>query len=186
MKIYTKTGDRGETSLLGGKRVKKFAQRIATYGTVDELNSHIGMLRDLSESAQISSQLIGIQNQLFTIGSHLASDPKKPFQGIPELNADILVKDLENFIDAMDAELSPMQNFILPGGHMAVSQAHITRCVCRRAEREVLQLASEEQVDAPIAIYLNRLSDYLFVLSRFLTKQFGAEEIPWLPKKDNS
>ena len=182
MKIYTKKGDSGKTSLIGGTRVPKHHLRIESYGTVDELNSYIGLIRDQDISAQDVEVLLEIQDRLFTIGSHLAADPGKSKMVLPELlEADITF--LENEIDRMDDLLEEMRSFVLPGGHTVVSYSHIARCVCRRAERIAVQLAEESKVDEKIISYLNRLSDYLFTLSRKLTKDLNAKEIAWVPKK---
>ena len=182
MKIYTKKGDSGKTSLIGGTRVPKHHLRIESYGTVDELNSYIGLIRDQDISAQDIEALLEIQDRLFTIGSHLATDPGKSKMVLPELlETDITF--LENEIDRMDDLLEEMRSFVLPGGHTAVSYSHIARCVCRRAERIAVQLAEESEVDEKIISYLNRLSDYLFTLSRKLTKDLKAKEIAWVPKK---
>ncbi|MCH2213855.1 MAG: cob(I)yrinic acid a,c-diamide adenosyltransferase [Flavobacteriales bacterium] len=178
MKIYTKTGDQGKTSLLGGSRVAKYHLRIESYGTVDELNTAVGMLRSMEISEEISKSLVEIQNKLFTIGSQLASEPGEPKFPIPKLSEDDTVY-LEEQIDAMDKELPPMRNFVLPGGNQTVAQAHVARCICRRAERIVLHLKDESEVPPEIPIYLNRLSDFLFVLSRKLSQDLGAKEIPW-------
>ncbi len=183
MKIYTKTGDGGKTSLLGGSRVAKYHLRIESYGTVDELNAHVGMLRSMKIGENLTSDLINIQDRLFTIGSNLASEPGERKFKIPEIS-DKDIQFLENKIDEMDEELEPMKNFVLPGGHTVVAQAHITRCVCRRAERIVQHLSAESDVKEVITIYLNRLSDYLFVLSRKLSKDLGVKETPWIAKKD--
>ncbi len=180
-RIYTKTGDKGETSLIGGTRLPKYHIRIEAYGTVDELNSHIGLLRDLTSDSTVQDLLIGIQDRLFTIGSHLAADPEKNRMQLPPIfEEDVVV--LEKAIDAIDAIVPEMKSFILPGGHVNVSQCHIARCVCRRAERAVLRLAENEPVEEIHAKYLNRLSDYLFMLSRWYTHSLGALEIPWKPK----
>lgn len=182
MKIYTRTGDKGQTSLLGGKRVSKDHARIEAYGTIDELNSHIGMLRDLSGMHQ-RDLLIGIQEKLFSLGSRLASasDQEADRFKVPHVEeADIAT--LEKAMDAMDEVLPEMRNFILPGGHPAVSQAHICRTVCRRAERLVVSIAGHEQLPESVVRYLNRLSDLLFVLARWLGHTLGAEEIPWKPR----
>ncbi len=180
-RIYTKTGDKGETSLIGGTRLPKYHIRIEAYGTVDELNSHIGLLRDLTSDSTVQDLLIGIQDRLFTIGSHLAADPEKNKMQLPPIfEEDVVV--LEKAIDAIDAIVPEMKSFILPGGHVNVSQCHIARCVCRRAERAVLRLAENEPVEEIHAKYLNRLSDYLFMLSRWYTHSLGALEIPWKPK----
>ena len=180
-KIYTKTGDKGETSLIGGTRLPKHHVRIEAYGSVDELNSHIGLLRDVVEEESKTKLLIGIQDRLFTIGSHLASDPVKSKMKLPAISdEDVTV--LEKGIDEMEAQLEPTKSFVLPGGHVYVSYCHIARCVCRRAERAVLRLSENEKVDAIHVRYLNRLSDFLFVLSRHLTSKLKAKEIPWVPK----
>ncbi|MBK9759566.1 MAG: cob(I)yrinic acid a,c-diamide adenosyltransferase [Flavobacteriales bacterium] len=182
MKIYTRTGDKGQTSLLGGMRVPKDHARIEAYGTIDELNSHLGMLRDLAGAAQ-KDLLITIQENLFSIGSRLASASELEADKfkVPHLEeADISM--LEAAMDSMDKDLPEMRNFILPGGHPAVSQAHICRTICRRAERLVVRIAEQEQLPESIIRYLNRLSDLLFVLARWLSKQANAEEIPWKPR----
>jgi cob(I)alamin adenosyltransferase len=180
MKIYTKTGDTGHTSLLGGKRVSKAHIRINAYGTIDELNSHIGLLRDVEIKAERKLILKEIQDRLFTIGSHLAADDKNR-KKIPDLKEEDVVL-LEQEIDRMNLELPGMKHFILPGGHQTVSFAHIARCVCRRAEREVVALHHEEEVEQLIIKYINRLSDYLFVLARKLGKELNAEEVAWRPR----
>jgi cob(I)alamin adenosyltransferase len=182
-KIYTKTGDKGETSLIGGTRVPKHHVRIEAYGTVDELNSYIGLIRDLvTEKSNYYKLLIEIQDRLFTMGSILAADPEKNKMKLPELKAgDIEL--LENAIDEMDEHLPEMKHFVLPGGHPTISQLHIARCVCRRAERAVLHLNEFFPVNELTYTYLNRLSDYLFVLSRQLALDLKANEIPWLPRQ---
>lgn len=182
MKVYTKKGDKGDTGLIGGTRVPKYSLRIESYGTVDELNSYVGLLRDKTNEKNEIEVLIGIQDRLFTIGSWLASDPEKSKMTLPELEESDVVG-LENQIDKMDETLEPMRFFVLPGGHETVSFCHITRCVCRRAERLVTELHANAPVNPIILSYLNRLSDYLFVYGRFLTAKFKAEEIPWKPKK---
>ena len=183
MKIYTKTGDTGKTSLLGGSRVAKYHLRIEAYGTVDELNSHIGMLRSYDLEESVRALLIEIQDHLFTLGAQLATEPGERKVKIPKLRDD-QVTFLEKAIDVMDEVLPPMRNFVLPGGHLAVAQAHVARCVCRRAERIVLHLNDESDVPAPIPVYLNRLSDFLFILSRKLAHTTGVVESPWKPKID--
>lgn len=183
MKIYTKTGDQGKTSLLGGSRVAKYHLRIEAYGTVDELNASVGMLRSMEVSDKIKDMLVAIQNKLFTIGSRLASEPGEPKMQLPKLSAEDTVY-LENRIDEMDEELPEMRNFVLPGGHPAVAQAHVARCICRRAERIVLHLKDESDVPSEIPVYLNRLSDFLFVLSRKLSKDLKAPEMPWVSNKE--
>ena len=185
MKIYTRKGDTGTTQLIGGARVPKHHIRIESYGTVDELNSFIGLVRDQQIDTRHKTNLIEIQDRLFTIGSSLASDPDKTnpkfLEKIPDLSeADVLF--LEKEMDAMDALLPEMKSFLLPGGHPTVSYCHIARCVCRRAERLVTHLSENDTVDPLVIKYLNRLSDYLFVLSRMLTKELNAVETPWKPR----
>jgi len=180
MKVYTKGGDKGQTSLIGGTRVPKNHIRIEAYGTVDELNSWLGVLRDQSISEEQTVLLIVVQERLFTIGSHLANDAENSKMALPELFASD-IKLLEDAIDSMDAALPPMRNFILPGGHTTVSYCHVARCVCRRAERHVIHLSEEVEIDPHIIQYLNRLSDFLFVLSRKLSLDLSAKEVPWVP-----
>ncbi len=180
MKVYTKKGDAGETGLIGGTRVPKSHIRIEAYGTVDELNSFIGLVRDYDVPNDMRSQLIVIQEELFTIGSHLANDEEKSKMELPEIKEDSITR-MENEIDAMNEELPAMRFFVLPGGHQAISTSHVARCVCRRAERLCVAMNTEVSVNPIILKYLNRLSDYLFVLSRFLTKHYNAEEVPWKP-----
>lgn len=180
-KIYTKTGDKGQTSLIGGTRLPKHHVRIEAYGTVDELNSHIGLLRDVIENKITIDLLIHIQDRLFTIGSHLASDPIKSKMQLPPIFEED-IKALENAIDTINEKVPEMKSFVLPGGHVYVSYCHIARCVCRRAERAVLRLSDIEKVEEIHSKYLNRLSDYLFMLSRWLTLDLNAKEIPWKPK----
>ena len=181
MKIYTKTGDKGQTSLIGGTRVPKHHIRIEAYGTVDELNSWTGLLRDMVNNDHMQKILIEVQDRLFTIGSLLAADPGKSKMKLPELKEED-VKLLENEIDEMDKVLPPMKSFVLPGGDEIVSHCHIARCICRRAERCVIHLTETSPVDEIIIHYLNRLSDYLFTLSRKLSMDLGAKEIPWEPR----
>lgn len=177
MKIYTKKGDLGETSLIGGKRVKKNHLRIEAYGTVDELNSFIGLIRDSSEEQEQENFLITIQNRLFTVGSALASaDGSK--MNIPQLEEQDITQ-LEEAMDKMDAELEALKNFILPGGDLTASFCHTARTVCRRAERWVVALSEQAAIDPRIITYLNRLSDYLFILARFYTKRHGGKETLW-------
>jgi cob(I)alamin adenosyltransferase len=180
-RIYTKTGDKGQTSLIGGTRLPKHHIRIEAYGTVDELNSHIGLLRDVISEEKANALLINIQDRLFTIGSHLAADPEKNKMQLPPIFEEDIVA-LEKAIDDMDAVVPEMKSFVLPGGHVHVSYCHIARCVCRRAERAVLRLAENEKVEEIHGKYLNRLSDYLFMLSRWLVMELKANEIPWKPK----
>jgi cob(I)alamin adenosyltransferase len=181
MKIYTKTGDQGTTSLFGGKRVSKADLRIDTYGTVDELNSYIGLLRDQPVNENRSEVLIEIQDRLFTIGSILATEPGNTKVKIPVL-AETDSQLLEKEIDAMTAALPPMRFFVLPGGHPSVSFCHIARTVCRRAERLSIALHAIEPIDALVIQYLNRLSDYLFMLSRMVAHELHAPETPWKPR----
>ena len=183
MKIYTKTGDAGKTSLIGGTKVPKSHIRIESYGTVDELNSYIGLVSDYLTDAHSKTILKEIQDRLFTIGSSLACDPEKePLMKMPDLKeTDVAL--LEKEIDKMNEELPPMKNFILPGGHLAVSTAHVARCICRRAERICVQMQQEEMfIDALVIKYINRLSDYLFVLARYIGHLLKVEEIPWKPR----
>lgn len=182
-KIYTKTGDKGNTSLIGGTKVPKSHLRIEAYGTVDELNSYIGLCRDLLTDDAGRAVLQEVQDRLFTIGSALACDPvKEPKMRIPDLK-DTDIQYLEQEIDRMTEALPPMKHFILPGGNAAVSQLHIARCVCRRAERCCVRLELEGQEVEPIILqYVNRLSDYLFVLARYTGQQLQAPEIPWKPR----
>jgi cob(I)alamin adenosyltransferase len=181
MKIYTKTGDKGYTSLIGGTRVPKHHVRIETYGTVDELNSYIGIIRDQEITPEQKDMLKEIQDRLFTIGSSLASDPEKSKMKIPDLHtSDIEL--LEQQIDKMNEDLPELRHFILPGGDQAVSFCHIARCVCRRAERICVNLAEISSVDEQVIIYLNRLSDYLFVLARKLCHDRKIPENQWIPR----
>lgn len=183
MKIYTKTGDKGKTSLIGGTKVFKSDLRIEAYGTVDELNSFIGLCLDHLKSHNINNALPEIQDRLFTIGSALACDPEKETKlKIPDLHEGD-VELLEKQIDKMNEDLPIMKSFILPGGHVAVSSLHIARTVCRRAERCCVKMQKKEmEVEYLIIKYLNRLSDYLFVLARFAAHKLNVEEIPWRPR----
>jgi cob(I)alamin adenosyltransferase len=180
IKIYTKTGDLGKTSLIGGTKVPKSHIRIEAYGTVDELNSYIGLTGDHLTDVHSKTILKEIQDRLFTIGSSLACDPEKePLMKIPDLKeADVTL--LEKEIDKMNTELPAMRSFILPGGHVAVSVTHITRCICRRAERLCVNMQEHELFVDPLVIkYLNRLSDYLFVLARYVGHLLKVAEVPW-------
>jgi cob(I)alamin adenosyltransferase len=183
MKIYTKTGDLGKTSLIGGTKVAKSHSRIDAYGTVDELNAYIGLLGDQLSDEATKRVLREIQDRLFTIGSSLACDPEKELRlKIPDLK-ETDIQFLEQEIDAMNALLPPMKFFVLPGGHVAISTAHVARCICRRAERcTVLMLEQDLFVDALVIKYLNRLSDYLFMVARYVGMQLGVPEIPWKPR----
>lgn len=189
MKIYTKTGDKGTTSLFSGTRVPKHHIRIESYGTIDELNSHIGLVKDQEIQPETRDILNRIQDRLFTIGSTMATEPEKAIlkSGKPRLNIpsiseeDILL--LENEMDKMNEVLPEMTHFVLPGGHQAVSFCHIARCVCRRAERIATALYEISPFDELVLKYLNRLSDYLFVLARKLSKDLHAKEVKWIPEK---
>ena len=180
-KIYTKTGDQGETALFGGKRVLKSHLRVDAYGTIDELNAFIGALADINTEATTGEVLKTIQHRLFSIGAHVASDPVKhpPTPDIVTADLDLL----EQQIDLMELELPALKNFILPGGHPVVSAAHLCRTVCRRAERLVVALHQDEPLDPLVLQYLNRLSDFFFVLGRFLGHRLGAVEVIWSTRK---
>jgi cob(I)alamin adenosyltransferase len=183
MKIYTKTGDKGTTSLIGGTKVSKAHLRIEAYGTVDELNSYIGLCKDLLTDKNSNTVLQEVQDRLFTIGSALACDPEKETKmKIPDLKEED-IKLLEREIDKMNETLPPMKSFILPGGHPTVSHIHISRCICRRAERCCVRLEAEQNEVEPIIIkYLNRLSDYLFILARYAGHLLNVAELPWKPR----
>lgn len=186
-KVYTKTGDKGTTGLYGGQRVSKSSLRLESYGTVDELNAYIGLLKDLISESKYQSQLLIIQHNLFRMGAFLATPLTS--ENIAELSEKMNLirftsKDvelLESYIDEMQAQLSPMTHFLLPGGHVVVSHCHIARTICRRAERNVVGLTEEFYVEELILVYLNRLSDYLFVLARMLSKLLAVDEIKWIP-----
>lgn len=189
MKVYTKTGDTGTTALFGGTRVPKHHIRIESYGTVDELNSHIGLIRDQEINPLYKNVLIEVQDRLFTVGAILATPPEKEvlkngqkrLQNLGILETDI--EFLETEIDTMENSLPPMTHFVLPGGHTTVSYCHIARCVCRRAERLAVHLNDIEPTDELVIKYLNRLSDYLFVLARKLSFDLKADEVQWIPRK---
>jgi len=183
MKIYTKTGDKGTTALFTGRRVPKHHVRIESYGTIDELNSHLGLLRDQEMDPHSKEMLVLIQEKLFTVGSILATEPNKDSRlKIPRIKeADIEL--LENEMDRMNEELPEMTHFILPGGHTTVSYCHIARTICRRAERMISYLHENEPVPETLLSYINRLSDYLFVLARKLSNDLQAHEIKWIPEK---
>jgi cob(I)alamin adenosyltransferase len=189
MKVYTKTGDTGTTALFGGTRVPKHHIRIESYGTVDELNSHIGLIRDQEINQLYKEVLIEVQDRLFTVGAILATPPEKEtlkngekrLQNLGIQESDI--EYLENQIDAMEESLPQMTHFVLPGGHTTVSYCHIARCVCRRAERLAVHLNDIEPTDELVIKYLNRLSDYLFVLARKLSFDLNADEVQWIPRK---
>jgi cob(I)alamin adenosyltransferase len=181
MKIYTKTGDKGFTSLIGGTRVAKHHLRIESYGTVDELNSYIGLIRDQDIAGHDKEILKQIQDRLFTIGSSLAADPERSKMVIPDLHmADVEL--LEQEIDTMNEQLPELRHFILPGGNNTISFCHIARCICRRAERITVHLAEESTVDEKVNIYLNRLSDYLFTLARKIGNEHKIPENQWIPR----
>lgn len=183
MKIYTKTGDKGTTALFTGKRVPKYHIRIESYGTLDELNSWLGLLRDQEMDEHYGRILTKIQDKLFTVGSILATEPTKDNRlKIPRINSED-IQFLEKEIDTMNKSLPPMTHFILPGGHTTVSYCHIARTVCRRAERMISYLNEEEAVPETVLSYINRLSDYLFVLARKLSKDLKAKEVKWIPEK---
>ena len=180
MKIYTKTGDRGETSIIGGKRLPKHHPRIEAYGTVDELIAWIGLLRSINQNCVTTDELIRIQSVLMSCCAIIATDPSAyP----PAKITDYDISALEHSIDKMEARLPVLNSFILPGGHPDTANCNIARCVCRRAERALLRLDKEEKVDQEIIRYINRLSDYLFVLTRCLSYNAGIEEIKWLQDK---
>ena len=184
-KIYTRTGDKGTTSLFGGTKVPKSHLRIEAYGTVDELNSFIGLLCDhlaLPPFSDTLDTLHEVQDRLLTIGALLATEKQTKYK-LPELTPDDIQR-LESSIDAMDAVLPPLKSFVLPGGHVAVSTAHITRCVCRRAERCCVRLHEDgAPIDPLVLQYLNRLSDHLFTVARFTAQELRVQEIPWTPRK---
>lgn len=189
MKIYTKTGDKGTTALFGGTRVSKNHIRIDSYGTIDELNAWIGLIRDQEMDAYTKNLLTLIQHKLFTLGAILATDPEKAILkngrerlNIPKIDASD-IELLENEMDVMNESLPPMTHFILPGGHTTVSYCHIARTVCRRAERMATELFEKEPFEENVMSYINRLSDFLFVLARKLSKDLNAKEIKWIPEK---
>ena len=181
MKIYTKTGDKGFTSLIGGTRVAKYHLRIESYGTVDELNSYIGLIGDQDITVHDKEVLKQIQDRLFTIGSSLAADPERSKMAIPDLHMED-IELLEQEMDAMNEQLPELRHFILPGGNNTISFCHIARCICRRAERITVQLANESSVDEKVNIYLNRLSDYLFTLARKIANERNMPENQWIPR----
>ncbi len=180
--VYTKTGDKGTTALIGGTRVKKHNHRLNAYGTVDELNSFTGMIRSYNIDAHTEETIIAIQNELFVIGAYLATDSSVSDLR-NKLNCDEKkIEHLELEMDQMEANLPPLSNFVLPGGHPVVAYCHICRTICRRTERIVSELAEGMEIDNWVLRYLNRLSDYFFVLSRFMTNFYQVNEIPWQPK----
>ncbi|SMC45654.1 cob(I)yrinic acid a,c-diamide adenosyltransferase [Moheibacter sediminis] len=188
MKVYTKTGDKGTTSLYGGVKVSKNHVRIDAYGTVDELNSAIGLIRSTEILPIYIEQLIKIQKDLFHVGAELATPQEKMYLAngksrLPKLVSEIDIEQLENWIDEMEEELPPLMHFILPGGYLAASHAHLSRCICRRAERITVALNDLEEIRGFVLKYLNRLSDYLFVLARKISQDAAHEEIKWLPNE---
>ena len=183
MKIYTKTGDSGKTSLVEGTRISKSDLRIEAYGTVDELNSFLGLVADHDVNKKRNPFLKSIQDNLFVIGANLASDPSKRADKVPPVHTEDIVA-LEKAMDEMDAMLPELRHFVLPGGHVAVSLAHVARTVCRRAERCVVRLSEADEVPELVGMYLNRLSDYFFVLSRMMSTELGVAEVKWVPSKD--
>ncbi|WP_179351872.1 cob(I)yrinic acid a,c-diamide adenosyltransferase [Winogradskyella vidalii] len=191
MKVYTKTGDKGTTALFGGTRVPKHHIRIESYGTIDELNAYIGLIRDQNINQLYKNTLMEIQDQLFTVGAILATDPKKATLksgkdrlNIPKISKENIEK-LEKEMDLMEDSLPQMTHFVLPGGHQTVSFCHIARTVCRRAERLASHLNELEPFQPETLMYINRLSDYLFVLARKLSYDLNAEEVKWIPKKES-
>ncbi|MDD3772257.1 MAG: cob(I)yrinic acid a,c-diamide adenosyltransferase [Weeksellaceae bacterium] len=189
MKIYTKTGDKGGTSLYGGVKVSKNNVRIEAYGTVDELNSAIGLIRSGKISDEMNRQLIKIQKNLFHLGAELATPQEKMYMAngncrLPKILIEEDIVLLENWIDEMNEELPPLTHFILSGGNMETAHAHLCRCICRRAERRTVALAEIEEIRGETVKYLNRLSDYLFVVARTIAHDAGYEEIKWLPNEE--
>jgi len=184
MKVYTRTGDKGTTALIGGKRVKKYSDRIEAYGTADELTAYIGLIRDSVTNENIKDQLAVIQNNLMVVGGELAADDGFDLSKIPNVKDHFIVW-LEQRIDEFEEELPPLKAFVLPGGHIAVSHCHVARTICRRAERKVIFLGEDHKISSLVIQYLNRLSDYLFVLSRKLSKDFNVNEILWEPNLED-
>jgi cob(I)alamin adenosyltransferase len=179
MKIYTKKGDQGQTSLIGGTRVAKSHFQVQAYGDVDELNAQLGLLADQIEETELKEFLRTVQEKLFTLGSNLAADPEKSRMSLPSLKESDIER-LEAWIDQAETQLEPLQNFVLPGGHPLVSQAHIVRCVCRRAERSIVAMGEHMELPERSLAYCNRLSDLFFVLSRYLAHKLNVKEIPWI------
>jgi cob(I)alamin adenosyltransferase len=179
LKIYTRTGDLGQTSLFGGARVAKNDARIEAYGTVDELSSHIGVVRTMPVPSDVDAILHQVQLDLFEVGAHLASPGTSRFPGVDAAR----VEELERAIDAMERELAPLTTFILPGGSSSAAHLHVARTVCRRAERLVVALQDESPATVSTIVYLNRLSDYLFVAARFANRRAGVDDVPWLGSK---
>ncbi|MBN2235912.1 MAG: cob(I)yrinic acid a,c-diamide adenosyltransferase [Bacteroidales bacterium] len=180
-KIYTKGGDKGETALIGGTRVPKYHQKIEAYGTIDELKSYLGLIRDLSEDEATSELLFEIQDRLFTTESLIAADSEESTHRLPKLfESDVEL--LEKSIDKMNETLPELTSFIMPGGHVLASHAHIARTICRRAERLTIKSAETHPIDPLCIKYLNRLSDFLFVLARKFAYELGGKEIKWKPR----
>ncbi len=184
MKVYTRTGDKGTTALIGGKRVKKYNDRIEAYGTADELTAYVGLIRDSITDANIKDQISVIQNNLMVLGGELAAADDFDLSKIPTVKSHYIVW-LEQRIDEFEEELPPLRAFVLPGGHLSVSHCHVARTICRRTERKTIYLAEEHKISPLLIQYLNRLSDYLFVLSRKLSKDFNVDEILWEPNLED-
>ena len=182
MKIYTKTGDSGQTSLIGGTRIPKHHQRIEAYGTVDELNSWMGLIGDECVEENLKAFLRKVQHHLFDVGSNLAADPEKNRMKLPEIKEDDVLE-IEQWIDTMNGVLPELKNFILPGGCVEVSHIHIARCVCRRAERNMTALHEMQAIDETLIRFMNSLSDFLFVMARYTAQRLEAPEIKWEPRK---
>ena len=182
MKIYTKTGDTGETTLLGGTRLPKYDLRIEAYGTVDELNAYLGHLADQEVCQTYRPFLQELQQDLFTIGSNLATEPGNTKVKLPALRKNAVLE-MEQSIDTFEEELPPLKNFVLPGGHPTNSLAHICRCVCRRTERRIIELHKEQPIAPEYIAYFNRLSDWLFVFSRWISHHTQSPEVPWKPQR---
>jgi len=183
MKIYTKTGDKGETSLVGGKRVPKYDDRVEAYGTIDELNSHLGLIRDLLEDEKLKAVVFDLQNQLFVAASIVASDSEETMAKMPQITPEN-ISNLELMMDEMSEQLPQLKNFVLPGGHILASQTHIARTICRRAERLSLKATNPEiESIRMVTKYLNRLSDFLFILARHFANKNGTGDVLWDSKK---
>ncbi len=183
MKVYTKTGDKGKTSLIGGEKVYKDEAQIEAYGTVDELNSYLGLVRDYNQiQSHEKDFIISVQNDLFVIGSLLAESKEKNKMKLPQITEQ-MIDNIESEIDILESKLEPMKFFVLPGGHKLISHLHIARCICRRAERRIVTISNQIEVSPIILKYINRLSDYIFVLSRYMAFKLDIKETPWIPKK---
>lgn len=184
MKIYTKTGDQGETGLFGAGRVSKDSPRIQAYGSVDELNALLGVVQSLTDLEEVQEDLKKIQNDLFDVGSVLATPDPKQLEKIGSFVGSEDMIFLEKKIDFLEKDLSPLKNFILPGGDEVAAQLHVARTVCRRAERDIVHLNTLEKIDSQIVVYMNRLSDFLFVLARWVNFKKGVVEPLWEKKKE--